>query len=85
MDANITELVILRMGILLSPPISVSRYVQEYRVPLAPSPLLSLDADLSAGVTQHVAYFKAQRPEFILIGDHHYRVLDYIPERPVGK
>ncbi len=81
MDANITELVILRMGILLSPPIPVSRHIQEFRIPLSPPRLLSWDTSQSEGVAQHVAYFKQSSPEYILIGDHHYRVLDYLPER----
>jgi hypothetical protein len=76
--SNVEELVILRMGVLLSPPILVRRGIQEYRIPVSVRRPFSFDGGrLGVGPTETLAYFKAQQLEFLQFVDSVYRVLDY--------
>lgn len=78
MTTNAEELVILRMGVLLSPPISVRYGSQDYRIPVHSHLPINFDEGRSSAPTEFAAHFKQQGHEFLAIGDSHYRVLDFV-------
>lgn len=78
MSANAEELVILRMGILLSPPISVRYGTQDYRIPVHSRSPINFDGGLGSAPTEFAAHFKQQGHEFLVIGELHYRVMDFV-------
>ncbi len=78
MSAVAEELVILRMGVLLSPPISVRYGTQDYRIPVHSRMPGRFDGRLGAAPTEFAARFQQQGHEFLVIGDSHYRVLDFV-------
>lgn len=74
----IKEMVILRMGILLSPPIEMPRGAECYHIPVYGRPSFQPIGDMCGfAPTQHLAVFTQQTPEYLQIGEARYRVLDY--------
>jgi hypothetical protein len=74
----INELVILRMGPLMSPPHLVPYGTPEWRigVPVSPS-LASEDSIQAPGPTERAFVFRQKNPEYLVIGESSYRVLDF--------